>query len=158
MMQSTPEEREAAQARLDALKTEMQGQILTMEDVATCLTLYQEKVNLNSQLLSCGACGYRSYSTEYRDVPLSDPILNLLKLKDMQVEDFNQLGQYKAVASVFVDHDRDTPVHYYLHPETISPGQNGGTPSTTLCEDCLKSLRAHQIPPYRLPLDLTLVT
>ena len=135
-----PEEREAAQKRLDAQKAELKSQVLTMENVAACLKAFQEQVNLNRQLLSCGACGFRSYSRGYRDVLLSDPILDPLKLKATQLEEYNLYGQFKSVASV-VEFEG---THFYLHPEVISPGQNSS--SVTLCDDCHQSLRARRIP------------
>ena len=139
----TPEEQRLAQARIDVLKAEIRGEIFSRDDCVDRLEAYQDRVMLTKQLLSCGACGIRSYTSKFHECSLRDQFIQLLKLNTAQIEEHERLGEFKAVSSVYVDRDGD---HFFLHPEVVRPEKDGHEPTVTVCEECLESMKRKMIP------------
>ena len=85
----------------------------------SCIQSFQEKLNYDSPLLACGACGVRKFTTQYGlKCNLNNSMLDLLILTPEAVQNHDRLGVYKSVCSIFID-PNDDKRRFYLHPELV---------------------------------------
>jgi len=132
---------------------------MTAEDDSRWLQRYKEHVNPKQELIGCGCCGKRWFTShtdrDFPLVPLSE--LGVLKVPAKEVHDRMGLAEYAMVYSMYKSAAWDGE-YYYLHPELVEReysegddlrGEKAGEvvrERVRVCADCLSKLDKKQVP------------
>ena len=103
--------------------------VLTKEDSARIIKEFNTKMSDKSKLASCGSCGERKYDAIFKEINVKIE-LDILKLNENQMQDWNNLDVYKDIASVSKIDD----ILYHIHPECIT--ERDGIYLTSFCSGC----------------------
>jgi hypothetical protein len=128
---------------INEIKREISKEKLTKEKMETILTNFLKKMCNKKKLLTCASCGERSFHSFYKEVSVEDD-LALLKLNNSQIEDYENLNEYKKIASVSIIQS----ILYYIHPECITHEKN--IYKTHLCGCCYSDIRKNIIPKFSI--------
>ena len=111
---SSSTQRAKADLFLSDVMNDIDKELLSIPDGNKIIQQFNAK-HKAPRLISCGCCGEREYDGGLH-VKTKLEQLDLLKLTQAEEDEWEKLGIYKPVASVYVS---NTEEKYYLHPETI---------------------------------------
>ena len=128
---------------IDEIKTELSKETLTTAKMEIILKNFLKKMCNKKKLLTCASCGERSFHSFYKEVSVEDD-LEILKLNNSQIEDYENLNEYKHIASVA----NIQSTLYFIHPECVTKEKN--TYTTHVCGCCYSDIRKNLIPKYSI--------
>ena len=122
---------------------EIKNEILHKEDSSRIIKEFNKKMSNKSVQILCGSCGERKYNAIYKEVNVEHE-LHILKLSNSQIQELNNLNDYKDIASVSKIND----VLFCIHPECLT--ERNGFYYTNLCTVCSFDIRNNQIPKFSI--------
>lgn len=126
---------------LNSILKELEEEILTLLDQSNIIKKCNERIGNTRPLLTCASCGERTYTNIYKEFCVTKD-LQILKLTKKQIEAWNNLMEYKGIASVTsIDN-----VLYNIHPECITNRE--GNYFTLICKECYDDIVTKVIPKF----------
>ena len=90
---------------------------------------FKKKMCNKKKLITCASCGERSFHLFCKEICIEDD-LAILKLNKSQIEDYENLNEFKNITSV----SNIQSNFYFIHPECLSKEKN--IYKTNLCACC----------------------
>jgi hypothetical protein len=126
-----------------SLQKELKGEKLTINDQSNIIRKFNQKIGNKKPLIACASCGERNYNNIWKEVCIHKE-LEILKLSASQIEEWNRLGSYKAIATV----TNVNNILYYIHPECVT--SRDGTYYTNICKVCSDDMARKVIPTFSI--------
>eukprot|EP00961_Rhodomonas_salina_P300833 3940230-Rhodomonas_salina.1 len=143
---------------IQSLERDIDDCVISEDRLQELLMAAQARMNPLAPMLACAACGYRAMTpelTKFMCLPLDNPRFQHLKLNSEQLEQYENLGEYRLAASVTsLQLNSEAPSeHYYLHPELVTASASPEhPPQAVLCKKCMDALETRPGKEPKLPL------
>ena len=130
---------------------DLQQELCSPERITRLIRSYEKRMGNMKNIYACACCGEKRITCEdseedcqYITVPLTSPMIQMLRLSYEQEAWYQSLGEYgRAVSAWPQTRELDNPERgrFWLHPELVESGDQDMPEKVRLCKFCHSKLK-----------------